>query len=430
MINSVELEERSHSADRGSTGSLTIDARAVESRIISPLPRFLSRCCFGLGYTIVAVAVLASFIECVSWMICSLHPLRRQAQFENQKASPVYKEAEWAGEFWIQEALRQEEPRAYVPFRLWGVTEWHSQYINNDPGVGGFWRRTMNPGNCVTSHSLNVWTFGGSTMYGAGVPDWATIPSYLSRELNAGGQNCALVSNFGVEGYVTDQELILLEEQLKGGGRPDVVIFYDGLNDSMSQCTTGPPPPHGAYRTIKSRVEGSPSARLDFLQKSYAVRLAGELLARFHHPRSVALQASEVQPRIMNVVSKYEANVLLVRALAGAYGFKLYPFWQPLLTYGHKPLVPFEQLLARADASNIPADNACLLMMAATYREAERRAAQDGNFVFLGGVFDSTKEPVYIDQGHLGPRGNEVVAQAIANYMRDHPGKQQSAQRN
>jgi len=68
--------------------------------------------------------------------------------------------------------------------------------------------------------------------------------------------------------------------------------------------------------------------------------------------------------------------------------------------------------------------------MAATYREAERRAAQEGNFVFLGGVFDSTKEPVYIDQGHLGPRGNEVVAQSIANYVRDHPGLKQASPRN
>jgi hypothetical protein len=111
----------------------------------------------------------------------------------------------------------------------------------------------------------------------------------------------------------------------------------------------------------------------------------------------------------------------LARALADAYKFKLYSFWQPLLTYGHKPLVPFEQRMATANASKLGADNACLVMMTATYSEAERRAALDGTFVFLGGVFDSTKEPVYIDQGHLGPRGNEVVGQAISNYLRDHP---------
>jgi lysophospholipase L1-like esterase len=421
MTNSVEHEGRSHPDDRHSSSSSTNEARPVEPRMAWARLRFLSRCLFGLGYTIVVLAVLASFLECLSWMVCSFYPLTRQAQVDKQKASPVYEGAEWAHEFWREETLRQQNPRSYVPFRLWGVTEWHSKYTNNDSSAAGFWRRTTNPTNCALSDVVTVWTFGGSTMYGVGVPDWATLPSYLSRELNAGARNCVIVSNFGVEGYVTDQELILLEEQLKAGGHPDVVIFYDGINDSMLQCPPGPPTPHGAYRTIKSRIEGSLAARIDFLQKSYALRLAGELLARFHHPRSVAFQTSEVQPRIMSVMFKYEANMRLVRVLAHAYRFKLYSFWQPLLPYGQKPLVPFEQQMARADASKLPEDNACLLMMTATYGEAEHRAEQDGTFVFLGGVFDSTKEPVYIDEGHLGPRGNEVVAQAIASYVRNHP---------
>ena len=85
----------------------------------------------------------------------------------------------------------------------------------------------------------------------------------------------------------------------------------------------------------------------------------------------------------------------LERALADGYRFKLYSFWQPLLTYGHKPLVPFEQQMARADASRIPADYACLQMMTATYAEAELRAAQTGRFIFFGGVFDSTSDPVW-----------------------------------
>jgi lysophospholipase L1-like esterase len=421
MTSLIEHEKQPLSGDPQLSGSRAVDTRRAQSRAGSRILTFLSRCVLGLGYTIVAAVVIASVLEFASWLICSIVPLTREAQFESQKASPVYEGAQWAREFWKEEALRREKTRSYVPFRLWGVTEWHSKYVNNDMGAEGALRRTINPDNCDPSTSTAVWTFGGSTMYGVGVPDWATLPSYLSRELNSGERTCVMVFNYGVEGYVTDQELIFLEEQLKAGRHPDVMIFYDGLNESMAQCPPGPPTPHGGYATIKSRVEGTVSGRLDFLQKSNALRLAGELKARLHPPHSLANQASDLRPRTMSVMSKYEANMRMARALADAYKFKLYAFWQPFLLYGHKPMVAFEQQLATANASKIPGDNACLSMMAATYNEAERRAAHDGGFMFLGSVFDTTKDPTYIDQGHLGPRGNEVVAQAIANYVHDHP---------
>jgi hypothetical protein len=55
------------------------------------------------------------------------------------------------------------------------------------------------------------------------------------------------------------------------------------------------------------------------------------------------------------------------------------------------------------------------------YEEAESRAAKGSDFVYLGGVFDSTKEAVYIDEAHLGPLGNELAAQAVAKHITGHP---------
>jgi len=52
------------------------------------------------------------------------------------------------------------------------------------------------------------------------------------------------------------------------------------------------------------------------------------------------------------------------------------------------------------------------------YQEAERRAARDDAFVFLGGVFDSVNEPVCIEKRmHLAPLGNELVARSVADYV-------------
>jgi hypothetical protein len=423
MSDTREHQRQPQPDDRHLSGSLTTATEPVGSRIGSSVLTSLTRCCSFLGYTMVIVVLAATLLEFVCWAIWSVHPVTRQAELENQGASPVYAGVEWAREFWQEEYLRRKKPTVYVPFRIWGVKNWHGKYINNDQGVRGVWRRTINPASCDALRRVTVWTFGGSTMYGTAVPDWATIPSYLSREMNAAGsRDCVVVSNFGVEGYVTDQELILLAEQLKTGGHPDIVIFYDGVNDSsLAWPPSGPPDAHFSFRTVKTRVEGSLSGRFDFLQKSYAVRLAREGLARLHSERSFASLISKAQPNVVATLDNYEANMRLVHALGEAYKFKLYCFWQPVLIYGHKPLVPFEQQMATRDASGTSVDSAWFLTMAAVYREAERHAVSNGNFVFLGGLFDSTREPIYVDEAHLGPRGNELAAQAIAGYIKDHP---------
>jgi lysophospholipase L1-like esterase len=420
MTNQLERER----PVRGSGGDAS-DGQIIKNgppHALLPVLRFLSLGFVFLGYAIGITLLVACFLEFAAWTIWTVHPFTRQAELENQIASPVYSGAEWAREFWQEESLRRKKPTIYVPFRLWSVTDWHSKHINNDPSLRGVWRRTLNPATCDPVHRTTVWAFGGSTMYGTAVPDWATIASYLSRNLNTGSGGCVAVSNFGVEGYVTDQELILLGEQLKAGGHPDIVIFYDGVNDSsLAWAPSGSPNPHFVYATVKSRVEGSLSGRLDFLQKSYALRLAREIAARLHPASSIAPLIARQQSNVARTFNNYTANLQLARALSAAYKFKLYCFWQPILVYGHKPLVPFEKQMADRDFSGTTSDSAWFITMTAVYREADHYAADHGSLVFLANLFDSVREPLYVDEAHLGPRGNELVAGAIANYVHDHP---------
>jgi hypothetical protein len=91
-------------------------------------------------------------------------------------------------------------------------------------------------------------------------------------------------------------------------------------------------------------------------------------------------------------------------------------FWQPSLAFDGKPLAPFEQQLQRHIL-----DSKSFKILKAVNEEAARRSLRGGDFVFLGQVFDSVKEPLYIDQYmHLGPRGNRIVAQAIAKWVDGH----------
>ena len=105
----------------------------------------------------------------------------------------------------------------------------------------------------------------------------------------------------------------------------------------------------------------------------------------------------------------------MAKILGEAYGFQVFCFWQPALVYGHKPLHPFEMKIADNAATK---SSFCTL--AEVYRKAEEQSASSRSFVFLGGIFDTVKEPLYIDKWmHLDPDGNELVARSIAKYLKD-----------
>jgi hypothetical protein len=210
----------------------------------------------------------------------------------------------------------------------------------------GLIRRTINPvrKECAGIPITKIWVFGGSTVYGSGAPDWGTLPSYISA----------------------------------------------------------------ALERIKLGVENPWQNKLIFLSDLYSARLVRGVLSRFRSNRPVRLSDEELRRRALATLANYEGNLRIIEALANAYGFKAYFFWQPSLFYGSKPAHPFEQELVRIKGSEFER------AIAAVYEEAERRSATSGSFVFLGRLFDQVTQPVYVDRNmHLSPLGNEIVAQAI-----------------
>jgi lysophospholipase L1-like esterase len=401
-------------------GTISVKRKMTPSTRM-PYPVFFSY----LGYVIFSLFLAAAILEIGSAVVRSAHHWVHSGKAESlASASPAYQGYPWAQEFWKEENLRWGAHKGfdYIPFLVWGERPWHSKYINVDESVMGNLRRTENPAKpaCSETERRVIWMFGGSTLFGLGVPDMATIPSYLSQDLNSTSTTCFLISNFGVEGYLTNQELIQLVELLKRGQRPDLAIFYDGVNDSDAAVSPGTPNAHLEFGLIKSRVEGSIASKLDFLRKSSTIQMAGALAARLRHDDSGALPPSEVSARASAAVDNYEANIRAARMLGQAYNFKVYSFWQPSLAFGRKPLVPFEQQLWDIGPDSSAATPFRILR--AVNEEAASRSPQNSGFVFLGHLFDSVKEPIYVDDHmHLGPRGNQIVADAMAKWIESRP---------
>jgi hypothetical protein len=194
-----------------------------------------------------------------------------------------------------------------------------------------------------------------------------TITSYLQSYLG----NDYDVQNFAEPGWVSTQELLFLMEQLAEANIPDIVIFYDGVNDSFRRRIL----PHRQVTTERE------------------VRAAAEL-----------------DHNAIATIDMYEAVIKQARALGEAYGFDVYFFWQPnLLSQSRSPIHESEERCFQ-NMTSLRKEGEILV-----YREAKQRLSnreRDGLF-FLGNILDELDGPIYVDCVHLGPRGNETVAKAI-----------------
>ncbi len=80
---------------------------------------------------------------------------------------------------------------------------------------------------------VEVWAFGGSTLFGWGLPDRHTIPSQLQVTLQKRLPDAQVrVTNFGVPWYNSSHELALFAANLREAARPPAAaVFLDGTND-------------------------------------------------------------------------------------------------------------------------------------------------------------------------------------------------------
>lgn len=387
----------------------------MEDRTDGAADRFFAT----VGRSAAAFVVIAIVLEIFSFAALSIYRRVHRDPLSPQK-SPAYDSESWGADFWKEQSAFWSSARSnYLPFMVWSVRKWHGKYINTDDSEMGTWRRTvqaMSP-DCKKSVVLKLWVFGGSTVYGIGTPDWATIPSYLAQILNADHAVCWEVMNLGSEGYVTNQEMILLIQQLKAGRRPDVAVFYDGVNEALvGGFSPGDATEHWTFDAIKAKFERPQAGRLSFLKLSYTVQLVQTLRQSENQDHYPTFSGEQLAAKAQATLENYKANLKIIQMLAKEHGFKTYFFWQPLLEFGNKPLTPFEQKLKEARRTEL--GGRVQRGLVAVYNEAERESKVPSDYVFLGHAFDDVKDLIYVDEFHLDPRGNEIMAERIVQTLR------------
>jgi hypothetical protein len=394
-----------------SPGPLIQDSAGYKSGFREFLPR--------LAVAIMLFVLLLVAVETLSYLM-----LRQQTSPSREEQSfprSIYANKPWAAELW-REWHEMESESQYQAFVVWRDPQFTSEMVNID--AEGL-RRTYNT-DCSPG-AYTIWMFGNSALLGEGSRDWETIPSLLAKRYQE-SRHPVCVKNYADRGWVGTQELVQLMLALKASpAKPNLVIFYDGVPDAFLPYETTAGDVHGNYQTMRTwfvEAHALQNPGFAYLQKTNTYRELLRLATRWSRlgaspppPTSPAAASESAQKTFDN----YLKNAEIATTLAQKFGFRCAFFVQPTALIDGKPLTSEEERI-RQNAER--ANPGIRLLLQTTY--SLFRGIRQPGFFYLGDIFDSHPERLYIGFSHVTPEANEILAGAIFRDVHD-PETQQPA---
>lgn len=375
----------------------------------SRLAHVIGRFWASVGIALIALVLLEGFARAgIWWNHRGSVPadLREERRFPSDSGvvSP------WARTYHKELASLRTEWRPYV---YWRTKPFHGEYVTVDEhGRRRTWRQ---PGTPPSGDPLTIFMFGGSTLWGWGARDEFTIPSLVAKKLTKRIGRPVDVVNFGEIGYVSTQEVIALMIELRAKHVPEVVIFYDGVNDIIA-AQSGVP---GITMNERNRVaEFNLRGRLNWrgFVKNLALYEVTRWVLRMVNPSPAQdIGAKKEHALAQSVVEQWVENARHVEALARDYGFRALFFLQPTI-FSKEQLSPRERRLYEYEEEH---GGRAGPFFAEVYASFERtlRAARRQHIFDLSEVFKQHTGTVFIDRWHVTEEGNSYVAAAMVRAL-------------
>lgn len=263
-------------------------------------------------------------------------------------------------------------------------------------------RLTINEGKAAGARQ--VFVFGGSTTYDAGVGDADTWATQLSRRLGSG----FVVENFGMDGFSSVEVLVSTLFAFRDT-RPACAVFYMGWNDLRSSHLSTLKPDYSDFHLPHQRGNLGLLTHLPIESYSVVVRLVVSLVRPpLSNPQGKV--SSEYDPRLGAI---YTANMDLIATVARHQGVK--PIFVPQVIdhvrhstdtgYGWVPLVPYRDVPKVLDRLN----------------EDMRRLASRLDVPFMDTPLSiKWHADDFVDDGHFNPVGARKFADALAGPIARH----------
>lgn len=329
-----------------------------------------------------------------------------------QAALPYYQNQEWAEAFW-------DISKPGVSFHPYSM--WHTETYKDDFYTFGDEGFRETPNVQCNEGAYHIFMFGGSTLWGEGSPDWGTIPAYMQEMFNNQTDQTICIHNMGQLAFHVTQEVVELTNQLQLGVRPDMVVFYDGVNEIGNAIESGKVWVPSGILPFRSRLEqgsGSPYAEIASSTNIYNI-FSRYFISENNNIPITPYSDEEVDSLIQDTVDVYLNNYRIVEALSEHFDFKFYFFWQPTIGAGNKALTEDEQEILALDTprSGPGYFNDPLGAVRQTYEAIEAISTEFDNLFFIGDTFDDYTEQIYIDIWHITPQGNEIIARELFNVL-------------
>jgi hypothetical protein len=264
---------------------------------------------------------------------------------------------------------------------------------------------------------FRVFAFGGSTMWGYGVPDAETIPAHLERALAARHPGRAIeVRNYGRGYYGSAQESALFLSLIRRGITPDAAVFLDGLNEATAAYGEGDAPAFdqpARMRELSAMWKQSDAPEPQILPDWLPVM---KMIARLRvRARGQAAASAPVLPEAEAAARGGEDAAVLLRMYgvnrrvtehaARDAGVAPYFFLQPIPVHAYDPKKLIFPLFYG------PREKAAMRALYASFPAAEP------SLVDLSAMLAHHEAPAYIDAHHYAPAVCKLIAERIAERL-------------
>lgn len=286
--------------------------------------------------------------------------------------------------------------------------------------------------------TFRIVVFGGSTVAGTGASSNAgTIPAFLERKLRSAGIPAEVI-NAGTDGYTSLQQLMYFAADMVHH-QPDLVIFYDGVNDFTNPVQAGGYideyrrtfhkgsfQEYGAYLVRKFKSIGNPGpAVLNFLRDNFysahlalgAARKIFDLQADYI-PENVRHNTSMVRIGADEAARLYLSNVATAIGAARAHEMKVFYALQPTLLDKPVRTGPIETtVMTGDDVFDALTTQFWDLARNGFGTLGARHNSSTVCVADLSGVFKHSTEVTFTGGVHVNDRGNDIITDSMLPYI-------------